>query len=333
MDYNFTTKNSQIFECKKCNFKCSKKGDLERHLQTQKHKRTTLDYAKSAPHQCRCGKIYKHRQGLWKHSKKCNMAIIEEEKEEKVKEESQSVDDLSREDYKSLINLLINDNKELRNFIVENNKEMTNIIKEQNNDVNKGLLKETNEIMNKVLEINSSPKIINNTINGNVINNRFNINMFLNNECKDAINFSEFIDRIEVSHADLENNAELGFVNGMSKILLDNLKQLSVYERPIHCTDLKRETMYIKDEDRWQKEEDNKKLSNAIQEVSRKSISKLNDWKVENPDYNDMNSDFSNKCLTIQKESNVGSDRETFYPKVVKTIAKESVINKNSIEN
>ena len=147
---------------------------------------------------------------------------------------------------------------------------MTNIIKEQNNDVNKGLLKETNEIMNKVLEINSSPKIINNTINGNVINNRFNINMFLNNECKDAINFSEFIDRIEVSHADLENNAELGFVNGMSKILLDNLKQLSVYERPIHCTDLKRETMYIKDEDRWQKEEDNKKLSNAIQEVLRR---------------------------------------------------------------
>ena len=333
MDYNFTTKNSQIFECKKCNFKCSKKGDLERHLQTQKHKRTTLDYTKSAPHQCRCGKIYKHRQGLWKHSKKCSMAIIEEEKEEKVKLESQNVDDLSREDYKSLINLLINDNKELRNFIVENNKEMTNIIKEQNNDVNKGLLKETNEIMNKVLEINSSPKIINNTINGNVINNRFNINMFLNNECKDAINFSEFIDRIEVSHADLENNAELGFVNGMSKILLDNLKQLSVYERPIHCTDLKRETMYIKDEDRWQKEENNKKLSNAIQEVSRKSISKLNDWKVENPDYNDMNSDFSNKCLTIQKESNVGSHREIFYPKIVKTIVKESVINKNSIEN
>ena len=119
----------------------------------------------------------------------------------------------------------------------------------------------------------------------------------------------------------------------MSKILLDNLKQLSVYERPIHCTDLKRETMYIKDEDRWQKEENNKKLSNAIQEVSRKSISKLNDWKVENPDYNDMNSDFSNKCLTIQKESNVGSHREIFYPKIVKTIVKESVINKNSIEN
>ena len=108
----------------------------------------------------------------------------------------------------------------------------------------------------------------------------------MNEKCKDAINFSDFIDRIEVSHEDLENNAELGFVNGISKIIIDNLKQLTVHERPIHCTDVKRETMYIKDDDKWKKDKEinKQKLNDAIQEVSRKSMISLMDWK--NVDYN-----------------------------------------------
>ena len=99
----------------------------------------------------------------------------------------------------------------------------------------------------------ASHKHDNVTIN-NTQNNNFNVNMFLNVQCKDAINFTDFIERIEVSHDDLENNAQLGFVNGISKILLDNLQRLTLYERPIHCTDVKRETMYIKDDNQWQKD-------------------------------------------------------------------------------
>ena len=109
--------------------------------------------------------------------------------------------------------------------------------------------------------------------------------------------YSDFIDRIEISHDDLENNAQLGFVNGMTKILMDNLKLLTLHERPIHCTDVKRETMYIKEENKWNKDHSVEILENAIQEVSRKSMQSLSQWKKSNPEYNDMDSEFSRKCI------------------------------------
>ena len=107
------------------------------------------------------------------------------------------------------------------------------------------------------------------------------MSLFLNEHCKDAINLSDFIDRIEVSHDDLENNAQLGFVDGITKILRDNLQQLTIKQRPIHCTDTKRETLYIKDSDTWEKDLSDKKLEGAIQQVSRKSIGSLLQWKKE----------------------------------------------------
>ena len=117
--------------------------------------------------------------------------------------------------------------------------------------------------------------------------------MFLNEQCKDAINFSDFIDRIEISYDDLENNAQLGFVKGITKIFMDNLRQLTLYERPIHCTDMTQETLYIKDKDVWNNDECDKQLESAIQEVSRKSLTSLMDWKQKNPEYKNMDSDFS----------------------------------------
>lgn len=124
------------------------------------------------------------------------------------------------------------------------------------------------------------------------------------------------------------NTGNLGFVNGISKILLDNLKQLGIHERPIHCTDLKRDIVYIKDEDKWTKEEDDKKLRSAIQEVSRKSMGTLINWKKSNPDYANINSEFSQQCITMQRNSVAGDDRETFFPKVIRTLNKEMVVDK-----
>ena len=152
--------------------------------------------------------------------------------------------------------------------------------------------------------------------------------MFLNEQCKDAINFSDFINRIEVSHDDLENNAQLGFVNGMTKISMDNLSQLTLYERPIHCTDVKRETLYIKDKDTWEKEQSDKKLEGAIQEVSRKSIGSLLQWKQNNPDYENIDSDFSNKCIVMQQQSLGNSNREILYSKIVHNLARENFVKK-----
>ena len=176
-------------------------------------------------------------------------------------------------------------------------------------------------------ELQKCPTTINQTTNNNN-NQRFNINVFLNETCKDAINFSDFVKNIQISYEDLENNAQLGFVNGISKIFLDNLNQLDVAERPIHCTDVKRETMYIKDENIWTKQPDDEKLQKAIQTVSYRSMGKLAEWKQEKPEYKDCNSEFSQKCLDIQRQTLAGSERGVYYPKVIHALAKETVVEK-----
>ena len=216
--------------------------------------------------------------------------------------------DYKEHDNNSLIHKLLADNQELRNVIIEQSKS-------------------TNEIMNKALECCKQGGT---TINNNIKNDNksFNINIFLNEQCKDAINFADFIKNIEISHEDLENNAQLGFVAGISKIFLDNLKQLGVNERPFHCTDTKRETMYIKDEDKWHKEVDDSKLQKAIQTVSYRGMGKLQEWKKDNPEYQDVNSEFSEKCLSIHKHTIAGSNREVYYPKVIHVLAKETMVDK-----
>ena len=182
-----------------------------------------------------------------------------------------------------------------------------------------------NNTISDISKLISTSTTTNNIVNNN---NKFNINLFLNEKCKDAINFADFIKNITVSNEDLENNAQLGFVNGISKIIIDNLNQLSVYDRPIHCSDAKRETMYIKDEDKWEKEEDTKKLTSAIQDVSRKSVATLLKWQETNPEYKDMDSEFSNKCIGMLQQSISGNSREVLYPKVIRTLAKETTIDK-----
>ena len=288
---------SVSFICKKCDYKCCKESLWAKHILTAKHiKQGPSESETSAGYSCdQCNKQYTCYSSLWSHKKKCKKNDFP----------------LST----SMIQQLLTDNKELRNFVMEQSKVLT----EQR--------KETSEIMNKVIEM-VKPGIT--TINNNIKNENksFNINVFLNEQCKDAINFADFIKNIEISHQDLENNAQLGFVNGISKIFLDNLKQLGVNERPFHCTDAKRETMYIKDENSWQKQTDDEKLHKAIQTVSYRSMGKLQEWKQENPDYQDLDSEFSKKCMDIHKQSIAGSDREVYYPKVIHALAKETMVDK-----
>ena len=306
------------FYCKQCDYRCSNNYLWEKHIKTKKHIFTFSDVSSDVlgeksrilrkEYSCEnCGKKYVNYKSFWAHNKKCKDKIIEEKskenneiicKENILDEENPKLGG----DYLNVINKLLIENKELKNFVIEQSNEQR-------------------IMLNKMIEIS---KPTNQTINNTMNNNKFNINVFLHEQCKNALNLSEFIKSIEVSHEDLENNAELGFVNGISKIFLDNLKQLSIFERPIHCTDVKREIMYIREEDKWQKDEDDNNVRSAIQEVSRKSMKKLIDWKENNPDYKDMNSDFSNKCIVIHQESNAGDNREIYYPKVIKTLAKET---------
>ena len=301
METKLTPTNSTDFFCKTCDYRCFKKQHLEQHYNTIKHKILNGNQMETKNNEttirCGCGKTYKNRSGLWKHAKICN-----------VNTNSDETHVLS-----NLVKELIINTKELAKQNQESQQQ------------NKELINQNQELQKHVLEITKTTHtVINNTNN----NQRFNINVFLNEQCKDAINFSDFVKNIQISYEDLENNAQLGFVNGISKIFLDNLKQLDVNERPIHCTDVKRETMYIKDENTWTKQSDDEKLQKAIQTVSYRSMGKLAEWKQENPDYKDCNSEFSQKCLDIQKQTLAGSDRPVYYPKVIHALARETVVDK-----
>lgn len=183
---------------------------------------------------------------------------------------------------------------------------------------------------NKEVIVDLVPKLQTNITN-NTQNNRFNTHMFLNEHCKDAINLSDFIGRIEVTHDDLENNARLRFVDGITKMLHDNLQQLTLNQRPIHCTDTEEETLYINDADKWHKESVKYKINSATQDLSRKSVSTLLHWKKENPDYEDINSEIFNRCIKIQQNSMGGDRTKQYYYKITHTLAKDNLSNKQII--
>jgi hypothetical protein len=248
-----------------------------------------------------CGKRYKERSGAWRHKQKCTVTVAVTTTVAATVDQSMN--------YVDVIHKLLTDNHELRTFLIEQSNEHK---------------RETADLMNRVVEI-SKPNMVN-TINSN--NKSFNINVFLNEHCKDALNLDQFMNGFEVSREDLMNTGRLGFVEGISKIFLDNLKMLSITKRPIHCTDAKRETIYIKEADKWSKEEDDSKLCKAIQEVSRRSTGTLLNWKRSNPDYIDGDSDFSIQCIAMQRNSIAGYERDTLYPKVINVIAKEMLIDK-----
>ena len=294
--------DKMVYDCSYCEYKTYIKRDWNNHLLTKKHQRnispTNVEIFKCI----NCNKKYKNYKTYWSHKIKC-MGI--------------DLDDVIKEDKGELtkvVSQLLTENKELKNFVLEQSKETMKIVSEQND---------------KILDVVKSKNLVN-TTNNNIINNNqiLNINMFLNDNCRDAINLTDFINKLEVKSSDLDNTAQLGFIDGISKIFIDNLKQLNIYQRPIHCTDAKKEIMYIKDQDVWISDNNDEKLRGAIQEVSRKSISKLNDLKIDNPEYQDADSDFSNKCIQIQQQSLATINKDDQYQKVIKNLAKETELNK-----
>jgi hypothetical protein len=310
--------------CSCCKVGFISNKDLERHLSTKKHLNKVGNVHISNNFNCDvCMVSFSKSYLLNKHVlSKIHKAKISSELKEydetpnAISIINNEVNTTDAKPYVEIINKLLSENKEMRNFFVEQNQEMLKIIHERS------CMPNTNTMTNNF-------NMNNNTIHGNINNNKFNINVFLNEQCKDAINLPEFIENIEVSHNDLENNGLLGFVDGISKIFLDNLKQLSVYERPIHCTDIKRETLYVKYDNKWTKDESVDKLNGAIRDVSYKSIGVLNEWKESNPEYKDINSEFSDKCMVMTKNTLAGYDRDAYYSKVIRIISKETSIDKN----
>jgi len=311
-------KSVGIYSCEKCDFVCSRKGDYNRHISTQKHKRMTLDYEKSVKsvvhenHECICGKIYKYRQGLYKHRLKCSIYLLEDTSNEIiefvkepskhiVKEQSKDNDDIS---YKELVVQLMKDNKEMRD-----------LLKEQQNQHNKAL--ET-----------IIPKIGNNNITTN--NQQLNINLFLNEQCKHALNLSDFIHELPFNTNDLISIAEKGFVEGISQTFLEGLKRLSIYERPIHCTDKKRDVLYIKENDVWEKETPkHENMKRAIQKLKRRNMNELGNMIKNDDDIstNTHSQELSMKIIHSHVEG-MEDGQEKNMDKIIKNVSKEVLLDK-----
>jgi len=301
------------FSCKCCDYNTSKKTNYDKHKLTSKHLRMTKDdaggqkVAKSSKNQqeffCHCGRSYKHRQGLWKHKKEC--LYIEDENKELI-EKTDSLTD------KDLIMMLIKDNNELRKMMMEQ----------------QSLMIESN---NKVLDICKNGTH-NTTTHTNSHNKAFNLNFFLNETCKNAMNIMDFAESIQLQVSDLEKVGELGYIEGISNIIVQNLKALDVTERPIHCTDKKRETIYIKDEDKWEKEDDTKKkLRKVITKIARKNERLLPKYREKYPGCqfaDSKHADEYNK-IVIESLGGMGNNEVEKEDKIIRNIAKEVTIDKN----
>lgn len=311
MATDLVPKSSRIYECKKCDYITDRKSQHRRHVLTAKHINATIGN-KKAPinnifYDCECGKKYKDRTGLWRHKKKC----CQQDK---------------------IVNEFYHTNNNETNFTL---KEEEITIDEEFKITPKmfyDLLKQNNELQKNLIELASKPSIGNNN-NVNSNNKTFNLQVFLNETCKDALNINDFINQITLTISDLEETGKLGYAEGISKVFIKNLKDIDLTRRPIHCSDSKREILYIKNEDQWSKEDEQKTtIKNAIKQVANKNIKKISEWQKNNPNYADPDSKQNDKYMKIILNSMSGSTKEESeknYEKIVKNISKEVVIQKD----
>jgi hypothetical protein len=304
-----TQKNAPKFSCENCNYICCNKFDFNRHLGTRKHLETNNaneKTQKNASYICEtCDKEYKHHSSLCKHKKIC--------KTENIKENDQI--DISTLDM-NLVMQLLKQNDEFKSLMVEQNNKMMETFQETMQEVCKN-------------GINNNS---NNSINSH--NKTFNLQVFLNEQCKDAMNIMEFVDTIKLDLDDAESVRKLGYVNGISNIIIKHLKALDVHMRPVHCTDLKRETVYVKYQDVWEKEgDDNKLMRKAIKHVAVKNYNAADIFKELHPDCMNWDSKHGDHFALLRIEALGGKGNVNIYDshtKIIKKIAKEITIDKNS---
>jgi hypothetical protein len=319
-----TKKSAKIrteFVCVKCLYNTCDKKDYNKHINTAKHKNNTnVDIVltnigeKSANLNanineivCNCGKKYKSRQGLYAHKKKCD--IIENEKSIT---NGKSIDNSNNSNTINNANATTNANNQLtltNDLIIKllnDNKEMREIIIKQQDQISELL-----------------PKIGNNFITNNNNNNKFNIQVFLNERCKDAINMSDFIKSIQVSLQQLDYTKQNGIVNGLSNVIIENMNKLGLYQRPIHCTDIKRESLYIKDDDNWEKDINKEKIRKAIKDVSTKQFCALSKWTKDNPDF--QNNEYKQNYYTHTLVA-IANNKEHNEEKIIKKLCNNSYI-------
>ena len=299
-------KNPNIYFCNICNFNTCNKKDYNRHILTRKHKiltnpnvfltkipgKTLHDYS------CVCGKIYKHNSTLCSHKKKCKINCEK--------------DEIQETDSKLIVELL-KQNQDFKELLLEQHNKLIEVYKTNNNTSN------------------SSNTIISNSNNVNSHNKTFNMNVFLNEQCKDAMNISEFVDSIQLGYADLVSVGKLGYVEGISSIIIKKLRELDIHKRPMHCGDEKRHSMYIKEDGKWEKQpEDNNRVRKLIKQVSFKNTKNTFLFKEKYPDCVTSASRYSDQYnkIVIESFGGQGNNDAEKENKMVRMIAKAVYVDK-----
>ena len=316
MDNEKMPKNAVLFECIDCYFKCCKQSNFFKHLATDKHKMVIngnkMIKQNSNKFICEiCSKIYSHKSGLSRHKKKCQVStsiVIPE---------------------KDAITALLNNNNNNNDYNSNNITQLTSLVIE--------VVKNNSEFQKQMFDMckNMQTNIIsNNCHNTTNNNNTFNLQVFLNEYCKDAMNISEFIDSFDLQLSDLENVGRLGYIEGMSNIIINKIKDLDVNKRPIHCSDLKREIIYIKDDNKWEREDaNNTQFRKVIKKVSGKNIGMLTDWRDKYPECMDIESEYNDIYMHLIKEAMGPNDMNNNESKIIKKVIKHIVIDKKALTN
>ena len=298
---DFTQKKHKNFSCESCAFSCVRKPDWNRHLFTSKHlklinvNQPLIEKAQNFICEL-CQKEYKSNVGLWKHKKKC---IQKTNKDETV-----------------VIKLLINENKEL----INENKDFKNLILE--------MMKSNTELQKQMFEVCKNSNNI--THNNNSHNKTFNMQFFLNEQCKDAMNIKDFIDSFQLQLSDLERVGQVGYVDGISDIIIKRLNEMDIYKRPIHCCDTKRDIMYVRADNVWEKETNSHdRVRLLVRQVTHKNIKLLPLWTAEYPQAKDIHHSLNDIYMGMVGQAMGGrGDIEENENKIIKKIAKTVYIDK-----
>ena len=308
MEVIFSPKNPKFY-CEHCQFKTNNKKDFSKHLATPKHQKNqngsileVLENPKTPNFECECGKKFITHSGMWKHKQKCG-----NDKSSKINN--------TKIDYKNN-ETSIEEHKTFKEFMMEQHQDFKELIIQL---LKKETISNTNNINN-----------INNISNCN--NKSFNLNFFLNEQCKDALNINEFVDSIKMQLSDLEEFAHIGYADGVSNIFVKGINALEVHKRPIHCSDVKREVLYIKNNNEWIKEtEDKPIIKNAIKRVAFKNIRQINDWIKDNPTCKDPTTkkfDQYNKIVMNAMSGVTEQEQKDNIEKIVRNVTKAVVIDK-----
>jgi hypothetical protein len=292
--------------CQMCYYNTFNKYDYLKHCETVKHKTAlslndtneTSQKSQNVPinkvYSCHCGKEYKHQSSLCAHKKKCN---------------------------NNNNNEMMND-KEFIQYLLKENKEFKQLMLDQNK-----------QLIEMASQCYAKTSTTNNTNSHNTINNKtFNLQLFLNETCKNAMNITDFVSSIKMSLEDLENTGRRGYIEGISNIIIKNLNKLEINLRPLHCSDLKRETLYIKDNDKWEKEiDENPLLTKAVKEIANENIKQIKTWKDNYPDCIKSESRKNDLYLKIVSNSMNGLTKEESdknINKIITNVSKNVIIEK-----